>query len=327
MLSGRATFTVDGERVAAPAGSLVFVKDPGNATRRGRRRGGDRDPRDRRPAGRGVLGLAVGALGRGAALLDDRRLGSRDRRSSTAQLGGGSATTRTSSTTSPAPRAAAGRSRRRDRAPRRGRSSSSRASPSSPQTDADLDAIRGDDRFPRHRPPASASTLGVARQPHARREGAEAGHRVVLRARHEQHGGVVAALRAPTTRSSSPTASANALCASSPPNGHELLGPGAPGDHVTVGDRAHRDVGDERLAVARGDRDRERVRARQRRSPPAGGGSRRGDVAVSTRHVARPPRAAAPSSRARRSGSTPTRRRASPRRRLRDRRRRRSLRA
>jgi tetratricopeptide (TPR) repeat protein len=28
VLSGRATFTVDGERVDAPAGSLVFVKDP-----------------------------------------------------------------------------------------------------------------------------------------------------------------------------------------------------------------------------------------------------------------------------------------------------------
>ena len=33
VLSGRATFTVDGEPVDAPAGSLVFVKDP--ATRRG----------------------------------------------------------------------------------------------------------------------------------------------------------------------------------------------------------------------------------------------------------------------------------------------------
>ena len=29
VLGGRATFTVDGERVAAPAGSLVYVKDPG----------------------------------------------------------------------------------------------------------------------------------------------------------------------------------------------------------------------------------------------------------------------------------------------------------
>ena len=33
VLSGRATFTVEGERVEAPAGSLVFVKDP--AARRG----------------------------------------------------------------------------------------------------------------------------------------------------------------------------------------------------------------------------------------------------------------------------------------------------
>jgi len=32
VLSGRATFTVDGERVDAPAGSILFVKDP--ATRR-----------------------------------------------------------------------------------------------------------------------------------------------------------------------------------------------------------------------------------------------------------------------------------------------------
>jgi tetratricopeptide (TPR) repeat protein len=33
VLSGRATFTVDGQRVDAPAGSILFVKDP--ATRRG----------------------------------------------------------------------------------------------------------------------------------------------------------------------------------------------------------------------------------------------------------------------------------------------------
>jgi tetratricopeptide (TPR) repeat protein len=33
VLTGRATFTVDGERVDAPAGSILFVKDP--ATRRG----------------------------------------------------------------------------------------------------------------------------------------------------------------------------------------------------------------------------------------------------------------------------------------------------
>ncbi len=29
VLAGRATFTIDGERVAAPSGSLVYVKDPG----------------------------------------------------------------------------------------------------------------------------------------------------------------------------------------------------------------------------------------------------------------------------------------------------------
>jgi hypothetical protein len=29
VLAGRATFTIDGERVAAPSGSLVYIKDPG----------------------------------------------------------------------------------------------------------------------------------------------------------------------------------------------------------------------------------------------------------------------------------------------------------
>ena len=52
VLSGRATFTVDGEPVPAPAGSLVFVKDPRRAAQRRRRRGRHDRARDRRPARR-----------------------------------------------------------------------------------------------------------------------------------------------------------------------------------------------------------------------------------------------------------------------------------
>ena len=50
------------------------------------------------------------------------------------------------------------------------------------------------------------------------------------------------------------------------PERHELLGPRATCDDVAVRDRAHRHVRDERLSLARGDRDRERVRPRQRRA-------------------------------------------------------------
>ena len=105
VLSGRATFTVAGERVDAPAGSIVFIKDPGDAARRGRRRGGNRDPRHRRAAGSRVLGLAVGAVCRGIALLDDRATGTAQSSSSTDSWRR-IPTTRTSSTTSPVPRAA-----------------------------------------------------------------------------------------------------------------------------------------------------------------------------------------------------------------------------
>ena len=106
----------------------------------------------------------------------------------------------------------------------------------------------------------------------------------------------------------------------------ELLGPRAPGDHVPVRDGPHRHVGDERLAVTRGNRDRERVRARQRRttggrrqSPGRGGGQRprRG----------RRLRGGAPSSRGRLSGSSARQPRASRHRPPRRARRRRSPRA
>ena len=71
VLSGRATFTVDGERVDAPAGSLVFVKDPAM------RRGAVADEAGTKILAIGgrpacVRGVSVGALGRGSAVLDDR---------------------------------------------------------------------------------------------------------------------------------------------------------------------------------------------------------------------------------------------------------------
>ena len=123
----------------------------------------------------------------------------------------------------------------------------------------------------------------------------------------------------------SPTASANALCDCSPPNGTSSSGCRQPGEHGAVGDGAHRDVGDDRLAVARRDRDRERVRARERRAA----GRRRQAAAARSRSAPRRdrrPRAGAPSSRASRSGTcacrrrrarAPAARRAAPRRRLR----------
>ena len=56
---------------------------------------------------------------------------------------------------------------------------------------------------------------------------------------------------------------------------------GATGEDVAVGDRPHRHVCDEGVPVARRDGDRERVRAGQR-GGPEGAGSRRGEVAVSS---------------------------------------------
>ena len=48
--------------------------------------------------------------------------------------------------------------------------------------------------------------------------------------------------------------------------GHELLWPRSPLQHVPVGHGSHRHVGDERLAVTRGNGDRERIRTRERRA-------------------------------------------------------------
>ena len=79
-------------------------------------------------------------------------------------------------------------------------------------------------------------------------------------------------------------------------------------EHVAVGDRAHRDVGDERLAVRARDRDRERVRARERLAA-VGMGQPRPATSPSARRRGRPPPAGARTSRASRSGSSSRRRR------------------
>ena len=103
VLSGRATFTIDG-RSRRCAGRIARLHQGSrNAAQRSRRRGGNRDPRHRRPGGRRVLGLGLGAVRRGIALLDNPGLGR-----AIQILDGQLAripTTRTSSTTSRVPRA------------------------------------------------------------------------------------------------------------------------------------------------------------------------------------------------------------------------------
>ena len=55
---GRATFTVDGETIDAPAGTIVFVARPRREARGARARSRDDDPRRRREARRGVRASA-----------------------------------------------------------------------------------------------------------------------------------------------------------------------------------------------------------------------------------------------------------------------------
>ena len=311
VLAGRATFTIDGER------SRGARRARSSTSRiRGARRSAvadeavDDDPRRRRPARERLRGLAVGALGGGASVLDDRRVGSRDRgpRGATCR---GSRATPTSSTTSPAPRvAAADRTAALDASPARDRARAALRErtpgtiPTSPRS-ATTSGSRPAE--------ALAPSYAVARQADAR--GAARGSRAP-----GSYSGRATSRTAPCsgpasapTRSSSPTARANALCALGPPNGHELLGRGEPGEHVAVGDRSHRDVDDDRraltrtgCAIASGFVPVSGVDAVGMSESTAA----RWPSAVRSARPAR--RAAAPSSRARRSGSSAWRRRASP---------------
>ena len=61
MVRGRARFTIDGEDVDAPAGTVVFIQDPAVKRVGVRGGGGHRRARGRRRAGPRVRGLAVGA--------------------------------------------------------------------------------------------------------------------------------------------------------------------------------------------------------------------------------------------------------------------------
>ena len=146
VLSGRATFTVDGERVDAPAGSLVFVKDP--ATRRGAV-ADEAATEILVIGGRPGAAFSVSPWERSAEALRCWTTGDWDRRDRDPRRASSPRIPPmpTSSTTSPVPRAAraaAGAAiehltRAVELVPRFAELA---------QTDSDLDAIRGDARFP-----------------------------------------------------------------------------------------------------------------------------------------------------------------------------------
>ncbi len=60
VMSGHAVFTVDGEDLDAPAGTLVFVRDPDLDPKRQGDRRRHSDPRDRRPPWSAVRDLPMG---------------------------------------------------------------------------------------------------------------------------------------------------------------------------------------------------------------------------------------------------------------------------
>ena len=142
--------------------------------------------------------------------------------------------------------------------------------------DSDLDPIRDDPRV-----------SAIAGQTRRRRRGSVApapGRTPAARRR--------APLRAPRPRARetsicTPTASANALWARSPPNGTSSSGGAVAGEHVAVRDPPHRDVRDERSPVRARHADRDRVRPGERwaafgRGEPRrrGRGQRRGQPAL-----------------------------------------------
>ena len=111
----------------------------------------------------------------------------------------------------------------------------------------------------------AAASLAITGQAHARRA-RERRHRVGLRPRDEQHRAVARSPTSASTSSCSPTASANALCACSPPNGTSSSARRRPASTSPWVTSPHRDVGDERPPVRARDRDRERVRPRELRA-------------------------------------------------------------
>ena len=145
VVSGHATFTVDGETLEAPARTVVFVKDPDGAALGDRARGGNDGARRRRQARRRIRRLRLGTFRRGASLLVDGGLGHARSRCCSAST---TSTRRTPgcSTTSRVPShdqvVVRGRSRISTEAvalePRFGENAA---------TDPDFDTIRDDPRF------------------------------------------------------------------------------------------------------------------------------------------------------------------------------------
>ena len=74
VLSGRATFTLDGETLDAPAGTLVFLRDPAVKRHARAEEPGTTVLAVGGPRGRGVRAVTLGDLVRGRAAPRDRRL-------------------------------------------------------------------------------------------------------------------------------------------------------------------------------------------------------------------------------------------------------------
>ena len=237
-MTGHATFTVDGEEVDAPCGNARLSR---RSSRR-RRSAVAKEPNTTVLAIGGKPGrheisaweyffpalphMAAGRLRHRAAAArrgahrdgrSARPLSARVRRGALGECGS--------------------RARRAQRRGRRGRA---------------LSRARGEGRRLRldpRRPALSALALGraVARQPNAGAGSAQRGHRIALRPRDDEHRAARRPRAAVPARAAAGRGRARTPCSAwSPPNGNELLGRGEAGEHVAVGDAAHRDVGDDR---------------------------------------------------------------------------------
>ena len=133
---------------------------------------------------------------------------------------------------------------------------------------------------PRRSSPKAALAAGRQRPGSHQAAGERAArHGVVLGPRHQEDGsGLRPGQR--TDEELQPDRERERLVRLLSAEGDERLGRCLAGEHLTVRHRAHGDVRDHRQAVARRNRDRERVGAGERRSRPPGEG-RRGEVAVS----------------------------------------------
>ena len=269
-VSGHATFTVDGEEVDAPAGTLVYLDDAAQ-----KRHAIANEAGTTVLAIGGVPGkheasaweyffpalplLRAGRLRRGAARCSRRGWRRRTCRCMHYQLACVEAL-------AGQPRACA------RRADDRGRRLPSRLREHA-QTDEDFASIRDDPRFP----------LAVAGQAERRRRalaqrrdrvGAPAARRA---ARRRSPARAAASRRA----SCSPSASANALCHCSPPNGTSCSAVREAGDARRP--RSPRPSRRRRRAARRrSSGSRSRADSSRRASAPSGGPSRGGEVAVST---------------------------------------------